>query len=107
VTDVQNYLLNVPAVLNLAAMIVTTAWSPNNNPGSTVQVQVQYSFQFFYFFLPTPTNNLTTSSKMVISHQRALFFAIYKKLPDVKTVFRLLSERNLFSPSFQCGVLVN
>lgn len=66
-TDVQNYVLNVPLGMNPAAMTVTPSWSPNNNPGSTVQVQVQYSFQFFYPFLPAPTYNLTTSSKMVIS----------------------------------------
>jgi Flp pilus assembly protein TadG len=66
-SDIQTYLQNVPQGLNANNMTVTTTWTPNNNPGSTVQVKVQYSFQFILPFLPSGTINMTSTSQMVIS----------------------------------------
>src|SRR5437867_337302 len=40
-TDISNYVISKASGMNVT---VTTAWSPNNNPGSTVSVQVQYNF---------------------------------------------------------------
>ena len=41
-TDVQAYVLNQAIALS-SNITVTTAWSPDNKPGGTVQVSVQYN----------------------------------------------------------------
>lgn len=66
-SDIQTYLQNVPEGLHANSMTVTTTWSPNNNPGSTVHVQVQYSFNFMLPFLPSSAVNMSSSSQMVVS----------------------------------------
>lgn len=66
-TDVQTYLRDVPQGLHSSSMTVTTTWTPNNNPGSTVNVKVQYSFNFIFPFLPTSTVNMSSTSQMVVS----------------------------------------
>jgi Flp pilus assembly protein TadG len=66
-TDIQNYLKSVPAGINPASLTVTTTWTPNNTPGSVVQVQVQYSFQPIFPLLPKAALVMTSSSQMVIS----------------------------------------
>jgi Flp pilus assembly protein TadG len=66
-TDVQTYLKDVPMGLNPSSMTVTTTWTPNKNPGSTVNVNVQYSFQFILPFLPSGTINMASTSQMVVS----------------------------------------
>jgi len=48
-------------------LCVTTTWSPNNKPGSTVTVQVVYNFQYSIPLLSSATLALTSSSTMVIS----------------------------------------
>ncbi|MGC2422448.1 MAG: TadE family protein [Candidatus Acidiferrales bacterium] len=66
-SDIQTYLRNVPPGINPNNVTVTTTWTPNNNPGSTVQVKVQYSFQFILPFLPKSTLVMTSASQMVIA----------------------------------------
>ncbi|MFZ3201823.1 MAG: TadE family protein [Candidatus Acidiferrales bacterium] len=66
-SDIQTYLRNVPLGINPNNVTVTTTWTPNNNPGSTVQVKVQYSFQFILPFLPKSTLVMTSASQMVIA----------------------------------------
>jgi Flp pilus assembly protein TadG len=61
---VQN---NCCAGLNPTSINVTTTWSPNNTPGSTVKVQVQYSLTFMFPYLPTSSISMSASSQMVIS----------------------------------------
>jgi hypothetical protein len=61
----------------------------------------QYSFQFFYPFLPTPLQ-LDQLENGDFSVKSPVLRHFYKKLPDVKTVFPLLLERNLSSPLSLC-----
>ena len=49
----------------LSSAQVTTTWTPNNKPGSVVQVQVNYSFQPSVPMIPSMA--LTSTSRMVIS----------------------------------------
>ncbi len=44
-TDIRNIALSHAAPLSPASVTVTVTWTPNNNPGSTVQVAVGYSFR--------------------------------------------------------------
>jgi Flp pilus assembly protein TadG len=66
-SDVQTYVKNVPAGINPSSLSVTTTWTPNNSPGSVVQVQVQYSFQPIFPLIPKGALVMTSSSQMVIS----------------------------------------
>ncbi len=66
-TDVRNYLNNVPLGISASAMTVTATWTPDNNPGSTVEVTVHYNFKFMMPFLPNFTVVMKSSSQMVIS----------------------------------------
>ena len=66
-TDIQNYVKNVPAGINPQSLSVTTTWTPNNNPGSVVQVQVQYSFQPIFPLVRKNALVMTSSSQVVIS----------------------------------------
>jgi Flp pilus assembly protein TadG len=66
-SDIQTYLKNVPAGINPASLTATTTWTPNNSPGSVVQVQVQYSFQPIFPFIPKTALVMTSTSQVVIS----------------------------------------
>lgn len=66
-SDIQAYLRNVPAGINPQAVTVTTTWTPDNNPGSLVQVQVQYSFQPIFPLIPKSALVMTSTSQVVIS----------------------------------------
>jgi Flp pilus assembly protein TadG len=65
--DVQSYLKKVPAGIDSSALTVTTTWTPDNEPGDTVQVQVQYNFRFILPFLPKSSVLMTSTSQTVIS----------------------------------------
>ncbi|MGH9775086.1 MAG: TadE/TadG family type IV pilus assembly protein [Candidatus Acidiferrales bacterium] len=65
--DVQNSVKNVPEGIDPTAVTVTTTWTPNNNPGSVVNVKVQYSFKFILPFLPKSVLTMTSASQSVIS----------------------------------------
>jgi len=49
--------------LNAKALTVGVTWTPNNNPGSQVQVKVSYSFQ--PLVVPISSNSLTLKSTAV------------------------------------------
>lgn len=49
-------------------LAVSTSWSPNNAPGSSVRVEVSDNFHFFMPVLPKLGMTLTGASQMVISH---------------------------------------
>lgn len=65
--DVRNFVLAEAHGLDNSNLNVTTTWSPDNKPGSVVQVQVQYKFVFNMFLVKLSPVNLTSTSKMVIT----------------------------------------
>jgi Flp pilus assembly protein TadG len=75
-TDIQNYVMNVPAGIDAAQLTVTPTWNPSgsatctgpqNAPGCVVEVQVSYNFKFMLPFLPWSTVVMQSSSQMIIS----------------------------------------
>jgi Flp pilus assembly protein TadG len=66
-TAIQNWVLSHIAGVDLSKVQVTTAWSPDNSPGSTVSVTVQYSFDFLERFVPRQNVALAAHSQGVIS----------------------------------------
>jgi Flp pilus assembly protein TadG len=66
-SDIQTYLKGVPAGINPQSLTVTTTWTPDNKPGSVVQVQVQYSFKPIFPLIPKTALVMTSTSQMVIS----------------------------------------
>ena len=65
-SDIKNYVQNKARSLNTRYLNVLTNWTPDNKPGSVVNVQVTYSFQPF-FPMSTATVPLSSSAQMVIS----------------------------------------
>jgi Flp pilus assembly protein TadG len=65
-TAVTTFVTNEAVALDHSALTVTTTWSPDHKPGSTVQVQVQYSFQPVAPYIPAGPLTLTSTSKMLI-----------------------------------------
>lgn len=64
---VQSWILSHVSGVDPSKVVVTTTWSPDNNPGSTVNVTVQYTFDFLEKFVPTQTVALAAHSQGVIS----------------------------------------
>ena len=64
-TVVQSNIVGLDTSNNQLA--VTTSWSPNNKPGSTVQVKVVYTMSNLIPFWSSATIPLTSTSKVVIS----------------------------------------
>ncbi len=66
--DVQNF---VKSELNIdnskGELVVTPTWTPDNKPGSTVQVQVQYTFKYSLPIMGTVTLPLVSTAQLVIS----------------------------------------
>ena len=67
-TDITNLITREAYGLNGKNLKVTTTWSPDNKPGSTVNVQVQYTFNFMVPFIALKPVNLTSNSQMMISY---------------------------------------
>lgn len=67
-TDITNLITTEAYGLNAQNLKVTTTWSPDNQPGSTVAVQVQYTFNFMMPFVKLAPVNLTSNSQMMISY---------------------------------------
>jgi len=57
----------VAGVLNTHNVTVTTTWSPNNSPGSTVTVTVSYSYPPLTSLVSSVTIALTRTAAMVIT----------------------------------------
>jgi Flp pilus assembly protein TadG len=57
----------VAGVLNTRNVTVTTTWSPNNSPGSTVTVTVSYSYPPLTSLVSSVTIALTRTAAMVIT----------------------------------------
>ena len=67
-TDITSLIDTEAYGLNPRKLKVTTTWSPDNQPGSTVAVQVRYTFTFMVPFVALPPVNLTSNSQMMISY---------------------------------------
>ncbi len=66
--DIQSYVRSIsPQGINPNGVTVTTAWTPNNTPGSLVKVNVQYNFSFDLPLLPSAAIHMASDSQMVIS----------------------------------------
>ena len=66
-SDVSAYVLSEASGLDPSRLTVSTTWSPNNQPDSTVAVQVNYNFQFMVPFVQLAAVNLSSTSQLVIS----------------------------------------
>lgn len=68
VSDVQSYVNTLVAgVLNTSNVNVTTTWSPDNQPGSTVTVTVSYNYPPLTSLVSSVTIPLTRTAAMVIT----------------------------------------
>ena len=66
-STVQNYVRTQAAGLDSTNIIVTTTWTPNENPGSTVSVNVSYTATpLFTWVLPNSLTMRCTSTAPVI-----------------------------------------
>ncbi|HET7214739.1 MAG TPA: TadE/TadG family type IV pilus assembly protein [Terriglobia bacterium] len=67
-SDIQAYVKSItPEGVDPNQLTITTTWSPDENPGSTVKVQVRDNFQFMTPVLASYQMNFSDSSQMVIS----------------------------------------
>ena len=64
---VKTIVTNQAVGLDTSAITVTTTWSPDENPGSTVNVKVQYAFNAVVPYFPGSLLNVQSTSQMVIS----------------------------------------
>ena len=62
-TSAQGY----AAPLSSAALTVAVSWSPNNNPGSTVQVKVSYNFTPTFLPVDAKTLTIQTTAREMIA----------------------------------------
>ncbi len=67
-TDIANYVKSItPEGIDPNSLTVSTTWSPNDSPGSSVHVQVSDNFTFMTPVLASYQMTLSDSSQMVIS----------------------------------------
>jgi Flp pilus assembly protein TadG len=66
-SDVTAFVDSEATGLDPSRLTVSTTWSPNNQPSSTVAVQVNYNFQFMVPFVQLAAVNLSSTSQLVIS----------------------------------------
>ncbi|MGH8014016.1 MAG: TadE/TadG family type IV pilus assembly protein [Candidatus Binataceae bacterium] len=74
-SDIQNLVMNLSNGLSATSqcpatavtdLCATTAWTPDNNPGSTVTIQVNYVFGPLAPFLPTGALTLSSRAQLPI-----------------------------------------
>jgi Flp pilus assembly protein TadG len=66
-SDIQGDAQANLAALDTAALTVGVTWSPNNNPGSTVQVQVTYNFKTMLIPISSTFLTLKSTSAQLIT----------------------------------------
>jgi len=66
-SDVTTFVKNESNAIDTSQLTVNTTWSPNNDPGSTVNVAVTYNFALSIPFFGQVTLPLSSTSQMVIS----------------------------------------
>ena len=65
--DIQAAAMAYTAALDNTKVTVTTLWTPDNHPGSTVQVNVAYSFATVLVPLSASALTLQTTSRHIIT----------------------------------------
>jgi Flp pilus assembly protein TadG len=65
--DVNAEAQSLMVALDNANLSVTTTWTPDNHPGSTVQVRVAYGFRTLLVPLSSSLMTLATTSKQVVT----------------------------------------
>jgi Flp pilus assembly protein TadG len=66
-SDVQTAALAYTGALDNTKVTVTTTWTPDNHPGSTVQVKVSYAFATVLVPLSASTLTLQTTARGIIT----------------------------------------
>jgi Flp pilus assembly protein TadG len=66
-SDVTAEARSLIAALDTANLAVTTTWTPDNHPGSTVEVRVSYGFRTLLIPMSSSLMTLSTVSKQVIT----------------------------------------
>ncbi len=66
-SDIRSEALRQAIAMDTAAMNVTTAWSPDNKPGSTVAVTVTYTLQAMTPVMPAGLFTVASTSRSMIS----------------------------------------
>ena len=66
-SDVRALATSYIAALDTSKLGVTTSWTPNNSPGSTVQVTVTYGFKSILVPISSSLVNLQTVCREVIT----------------------------------------
>ncbi len=65
--EVTSEARSLVVAMDPANMAVTTTWTPDNHPGSTVQVRVSYGFRTLLVPLSAGSMTLATTSRQVIT----------------------------------------
>jgi Flp pilus assembly protein TadG len=66
--SIQDYVQSIAIGLSSNQLNVNTTWSPNNKPGSAVQVTVAYTFVPLSYLAITRSLNLSSTAQVVINH---------------------------------------
>ncbi|HUY28669.1 MAG TPA: TadE/TadG family type IV pilus assembly protein [Candidatus Binataceae bacterium] len=66
-SDLQTYVQGLATGLNSSRLSASATWTPNNQPGSIVQVTVTYDFQFIGGLFPSATFPFTDTAQMRIA----------------------------------------
>ncbi len=66
-TDIQNVVRRWSIGLDSSSVLVTTTWSPGNNPGNKVRVHSSYNALPFTGFILPSSIQLQSTSELVIS----------------------------------------
>ena len=66
--SVQSYVDGLVVGLDPSALSVTTTWTPDNNPGSSVKIQVQYNFNPVAPFVSSLTLPLSSTAVTTITN---------------------------------------
>jgi Flp pilus assembly protein TadG len=64
--QMTSYVQSLAVALNPSSLVVNTTWSPNNQPGSTIQVVVSYTESPVVTMVMPNSINVTSTSQMVI-----------------------------------------
>ena len=65
--DISDFVIAQSKGLNGSKIAVSTSWSPDNSPGSTVRVQVSYPFTVAIPFMNGNTLNFSSTSQLIIT----------------------------------------
>ncbi len=66
--SVQTYVRGLAIALNTSSLTVTTVWTPNENPGSTINVNVTYAFIPFIPLVWSQTLQMSSTAQGLVSN---------------------------------------